>query len=263
MEAPLLKLFDSHCHLDDAAFAADRSEVLQRAHQAGVLQMVVPAYSAPYWARLQSLCASGPDLHPAYGIHPGFVTEDADRDLRRLEAYLPEAVAIGEIGLDRWPGAPDLALQQRFLTQQLAMAQAAGLPVILHARHAVEDVLLTLRRFPGVRGVVHSFAGSDVQARQLIGLGFLLGFGGAVTYPRARRLRALVSGLPATAILLETDAPYQPLWGHPGERNEPALLAEILNTVAGLRGESARDLAAITTANARTLFSISAQEQPA
>jgi TatD DNase family protein len=111
--------------------------------------------------------------------------------------------------------------------------------------------------------VVHSFAGSDVQARQLIGLGFLLGFGGAVTYPRARRLRALVSGLPATAILLETDAPYQPLWGHPGERNEPVLLAEILNTVAGLRGESARDLAAITTANARTLFSISAQEQPA
>ena len=263
MEAPLLNLFDSHCHLDDAIFATDRAEVLQRARQAGVTQMVVPAYSAAYWERLQSLCASDPNLHPAYGIHPGLVTEHTDRDLQRLEDYLPEAVAIGEIGLDRWPGAPDLAPQQHFLMRQLAMARAAGLPVILHARHAVEDLLLILRRYPGVRGVVHSFAGSAVQARQLINQGFLLGFGGAITYPRAQRLRALVSGLPATAILLETDAPYQLLWGHQGERNEPALLGEVLNVMVGLRRESARDLAAITTANARTLFSIPAQEQPA
>ena len=261
MVTPLLDLFDSHCHLDDAVFATDRAEVWQRARRAGVADVLVPAYSAPYWERLQSLCASDPHLHPAYGIHPGFVAEHTDRDLQRLERYLPEAVAIGEIGLDRWPGAPDLALQQRFLTPQLAMAQAAGLPVILHARHAVEELLLILRRFPGVRGVVHSFAGSAVQARRLINQGFLLGFGGAITYPRARRLRTLLSGLPTTAILLETDAPYQPLWGHQGERNEPALLGEVLQAMAELRRESASDLAAVTTANAHTLFSIPAQEQ--
>jgi TatD DNase family protein len=136
----------------------------------------------------------------------------------------------------------------------LRLARRHDLPVVIHARHAVDHVIKLVRRFPGVRGVVHSFSGSEDQARRLLDLGMLLSFGGPLTYPKATRLRGLLKILPLDGFMLETDAPDQPLSAHPGQRNEPAYLAEVLACVAELRGADPVEIAAATTANARRLF---------
>jgi TatD DNase family protein len=150
----------------------------------------------------------------------------------------------------------DLATQRHYFSAQLALARELDLPVIVHARRAVEEVILSLRRLPGLRGVVHSFAGSEQQAQRLWDIGFHLGIGGPVTYARARRLRNLVARMPLDRLLLETDAPDQPDAMHRGQRNEPARLGEVLGCIASLRDESAAAIATATTANARRLFGL-------
>ena len=139
---------------------------------------------------------------------------------------------------------------------QLELARERDLPVIVHARRAFDEVAACLRKVGGLRGVVHSFSGSLQQADNLWKMGFALGIGGPVTYPRARRLRDIVARIPAEFLLLETDSPDQPLHGHQGQRNEPALLTEVLAVVAELRGESRAHVAASTSANARRLFNL-------
>ena len=182
-------LIDSHCHLDDAAFDDDRDAVLRRAETAGVCKIIVPAYTPKYWDRLKEGCRHHPGLYPAYGVHPLYLDDRDEQWEATLATLLTQAVALGEVGLDAGDGAPDAARQRAGFTTQLAMAQQLGLPVILHARRSLEEVILTLRRFPGLRGVLHRFSGSLVQAQRLIDMGFLLGLGGALTHPRARRLR--------------------------------------------------------------------------
>jgi TatD DNase family protein len=152
--------------------------------------------------------------------------------------------------------ALDRDAQQRYFEAQLSLAGEFGLPVIVHARRAVEEVVIALRRMPGLRGVVHSFAGSAQQAERLYDMGFYLGIGGPVTYPRARRLRELVARMPIGHLLLETDAPDQPNAGHQGARNEPVRMLETVRVIAGLRGEPAEAIAAATTANACRLFAL-------
>lgn len=143
-----------------------------------------------------------------------------------------------------------------YLDRQLALARELGLPVILHARRAYDDVAAAIRRVGGLRGVVHSFSGSEEQARQLWKLGFCLGIGGPVTYERAARLRMLVARMPVEFLLLETDSPDQPLAGHRGARNEPAFLVEVLRTIAMLRDEEPDAIAAATSRNAEALFGL-------
>ncbi|BFI95746.1 MAG: TatD family hydrolase [Rhodanobacter sp.] len=250
-------LADSHVHLDAPAFDADRTQVLQRARDAGVRQLVIPAVDAASWPRIRSLCAAHPGLlFPAYGLHPVYLRQHAPGDVAALSAWCEtnHAVAIGEIGLDFFAAGLDQALQRNYFERQLALAREIGLPVIVHARQALEEVILVLRRHPGVRGVVHSFSGSEEQARRLWQLGFLLGIGGPVTYERAQRLRRIVASMPIEFLLLESDAPDQPDANHRGQRNEPACVAEVLRCVAALRGEAERDLAAVTAANTRRLF---------
>ncbi|MEO8161188.1 MAG: TatD family hydrolase, partial [Arenimonas sp.] len=144
--------------------------------------------------------------------------------------------------------------QAFYFQRQLELARAFDLPVVVHARRAVEEVIAALRRLPGLRGVVHSYAGSEEQARQLFGLGFCLGIGGPATYERARRIRRVAAAMPLEFLLLETDAPDQPDAGRRGERNEPANLLSVLEVVAQLRGMEPSDLARASTANARRLF---------
>jgi TatD DNase family protein len=250
-------LADSHVHLDDRAFDADRAQVLQRARDAGVCQMVVPAVDAASWPRIRGLCATHPRmLFPAYGLHPLYLQQHAPGDVDALLSWCDAnaTVAIGEIGLDFHLGELDPALQRDCFTRQLAAARALDLPVIVHARQALEEVILTLRRHPGVRGVVHSFSGSEEQARRLWQLGFLIGLGGPVTYERAQRLRRIAAHMPIEFLLLESDAPDQPDANHRGQRNEPALVVEVLRCVAALRGESEHEVAAATVANTRRLF---------
>jgi TatD DNase family protein len=167
-------------------------------------------------------------------------------------------VAIGECGLDFYTEAPDREAQQRYFDAQLRLARDFDLPVIVHARRAVDAVIASIRAIGGLRGVVHSFSGSRQQAEQLWDHGFLLGLGGPVTYARATRLRRLVADMPIEHLLLETDAPDQPDAGTRGERNEPARLASICAVIAELRDEAAEKVAESTTANAIRLFGLPA-----
>jgi TatD DNase family protein len=167
------------------------------------------------------------------------------------------AVGVGECGLDYFVPGLDPQRQVDIFTAQLRLARQHDLPVIVHARRSVDHVIKYLRRYPGLRGVVHSFSGSEDQAHRLLDLGFLLGFGGPLTYPRAQRLRRLVQVLPLGALLLETDAPWQPGLEQQGGRNEPGFLPAVLAVAAAVRGQDPAEIAAATTRNALTLFRLS------
>ena len=255
---PVGGLVDSHVHLDDSTFDVDRQVVLERAIAAGVTTQIVPAVAADGWPALRDMCASGNGLHPAYGLHPMFLDRHRPGHLDALAAWLRDerTVAVGECGLDFYTGELDPRMQRQYFQRQLELAREFDLPVIVHARRAVEEVILAVRKVGGLRGVVHSYAGSEEQARQLAGLGFMLGIGGPVTYERAHRLRRLVARMPLDTLLLETDAPDQPDAAHRGQRNEPARLVEVLRCVASLRGEPEAVIAAATSANARRLFAL-------
>jgi TatD DNase family protein len=249
-------LIDSHCHLDAAEFDNDRADVIVRAEGAGVTAQIVPAIALSGFAKLRDLCASNPGLHPAYGLHPMYLAEHRPEHLDPLRAWIENErpVAVGECGLDFFIEGLDHDAQRMYFLHQLELAREFDLPVILHARRAVDEVIATLRKVGGLRGVVHSFSGSEEQARQLWKLGFCLGIGGPVTYERAKRLRSIVAQMPIEFLLLETDAPDQPLAGHRGERNEPAHLFEVLTHVATLRGEDAAAVGKATARNTQRLF---------
>jgi len=247
-------LIDSHCHLDHEAFASDRAAVLERSRTAGVDAWVVPAYSPRNWSRLQDLAESAAGVAAAYGVHPLYLGELSEQDWGRLPTLLAKAVALGEIGLDRGEDAPPLELQLTVLGRQLDLAQELELPVILHARRASEDLLQALRAWAPLRGVWHSFSGSWEQARKALDLGLHLGVGGTVTHPRAARLRRVLQALPLEALVLETDAPFQPPAAHPQQRNEPAYLREILAAVAELLAIAPEKLAEITVKNTLIAF---------
>jgi TatD DNase family protein len=251
-------LIDSHAHLDDASFDIDRSATLARASDAGVRMVVIPGIDARNWPRIAALCAGHATLFPAYGLHPLFLANHRPEHLHVLQDWLArgDAVALGEIGLDFFVRDLDPEAQRYYFEAQLDMALERSLPVIVHARRAMEEVLLALRKRPGLRGVVHSFAGSEQQAQQLCALGFHLGIGGPVTYARAKRLRRVVAQLPLEHLLLETDAPDQPNAGRQGTRNEPAHMLQTLHAIAELRGQSPESIAAATTVNACRLFGL-------
>ncbi|HEY9143532.1 MAG TPA: TatD family hydrolase [Arenimonas sp.] len=249
-------LYDSHCHLDAAEFDADRPAVLARARDAGVARQLVPAVDRGSWDAIRTLCAAEPGLRPAYGLHPMFLDRHRPGHLDELRDWLAaeRPAAVGECGLDFFVEGLDPDSQRLYFRGQLELAREFDLPVVLHARRAVEEVIGTLREVGGLRGVVHSWSGSEEQARQLFGLGFCLGIGGPVTYERAKRLRRTVASMPLDFLLLETDAPDQPDADWRGQRNEPARLRQVLDVVAQLRGQPAAAIAEATSANALRLF---------
>jgi len=242
-----MRLIDSHCHLDLAVFDADRDAVLQRSWENGVTDVVVPAVQASGWEKIRSLSDIGNlvNIHVAYGLHPVFERQHKLMDLMLLEALLrnENSIAVGECGLDFFIDHYDQLKQLEFFTGQLDLAIQFELPVIIHSRKSLDLVLKELRLRPSLTGVIHSFSGSIQQAKQLIDLGFFLGFGGPITYSRARKLRGLVAKLPLESLLLETDAPDQPDASHYKERNEPSWLPQIASCVAELKGISVESVA--------------------
>ncbi len=261
-------LIDTHCHLDAPEFDADRPAVIERARRAGVRGLVIPAVMRANFAVVRDLAHATPGACYALGIHPLYVGRSDDADLDALDAALTAAkgdsrlVAIGEIGLDFFvPDAstPELRVRQEwFYARQLDLAQRHGLPVLLHVRRSQDTLLKHLRRRAPVGGIAHAFNGSFQQAEQFIAQGFALGMGGAMTFERALQIRRLATRLPATALVLETDAPdIPPAWlgrgsdGRPRPaRNEPAETAGIARVLAELRGVEAEALAGQCAANA-------------
>jgi TatD DNase family protein len=253
----VFRLIDTHCHLDAAEFAADREAVARDAAAAGVAAMIVPAVAPANFAAVRACCERNASCYPAYGTHPLYVASTGETAFGQLRACLAREmagahppVAVGEIGLDFYVPGFDAALQEHFFAEQLKIARDFDLPVLLHARRSVDAVLKHLRR-TGVRGgIVHAFNGSRQQADEFQRLGFKLGFGGAMTFPRATRLRALATTLPPNAIVLETDAPDIPPAWLEGGRNSPAELPRIAGVLAELRGVERAEVEHFTTANA-------------
>jgi len=267
--------FDTHCHLSAPEFAGDCDAVWRAARDAGVRGMLLPAVDLRDCEEVARLVERVPGSLPAYGIHPFFVTEAGDEGaaLAHLSELLKKnpPVAVGEIGLDGTK-KEDWARQERFFLAQLKLARKYDLPVVLHVRGAVDAVLRGLRQVRVQGGIAHAFNGSREQAEAFLKLGFKLGFGGSLTYPGSRRIRALAVDLPLEAIVLETDAPdIPPIWlrgerenqgKSQGEkpRNTPAELPRIGGVLAGLRGLDIETLAFQTSANARAIFACLADD---
>ncbi len=249
-------LIDTHCHLDAAEFDADRDVLADAATAAGIGFIVVPAVERANFGSVASICRDHAGCVPAYGIHPLYVERAHEEDLAALDATLAQSpcVAVGEIGLDHYVGGRDAARQERYFVAQLELARKHRLPVLLHVRRAVDQVLKNLRRHLVPGGIAHAFNGSRQQADEFIKLGFKLGFGGAMTYPRANRIRALAASLPLDSIVLETDAPDMPPEWKAGTRNTPADLLPIAETLAQLRKLPFAEIAASTSANARAVL---------
>ncbi len=251
-------LIDSHSHFDDPRLDACRKQDYLDARNSGVMQQVIPAITKNSWPRVQNICRRYTGLFAAFGLHPYFLKDHQNKHLDDLKIWLSanRAVALGECGLDYFDKNLDRKIQKYFFREQLAIAKECGLPVILHANHATEDVILHLRLSGVSRGVVHSFNGSPEQAKRLIDLGFLLSFGGVITYPKASKLRSLVSRLPLDSLMIETDAPDQPGYRHNGELNKPAYLVDVFESVCALRPEPIEDLASRLNKNAQELFQL-------
>lgn len=256
-------LIDTHCHLDAAEFDTDRDAVAAAAAAAGVTTMIVPAVLPENFADVRRCCARYPGCRPAYGIHPLYLDRVDETALAVLRATLQEElagphppVAVGEIGLDFFVPGFDAARQERFFVGQLKIARDFDLPVLLHVRRAVDAILKQLRRIGARGGIAHAFNGSREQADEFLRLGFKLGFGGAMTFPRATRLRELAATLPPEAIVLETDAPDIPPHWLAGGRNAPAELARIAAVFAELRGIDPAAAEALATRNAAALFAL-------
>jgi TatD DNase family protein len=236
-------LIDSHCHLDAAEFDLDRDEVAASASNSGVGMIIIPAVARENFQQVIDLSNKHAHCRFALGVHPMYVDNAHPSDLTLLKKLIGEQisnnklVAVGEIGLDFFVTQQNRETQEYFFAEQLKIAQSFNLPVILHVRRAVDDVLKYLRRHPVSGGIAHAFNGSAQQAEAFIKLGFKLGFGGAMTYPRALKIRELAKTLPLESIVLETDSPdIPPIWLGTKGKNSPVELAKIAQILADLRG---------------------------
>ncbi|MGD0500700.1 MAG: TatD family hydrolase [Bryobacteraceae bacterium] len=245
-------LVDSHTHLDDAQFDADRGEVVARALAAGVARMVAigTGEGPPDLEAGIRLAGRYPFVYATVGVHPHDASkagEETFAQLRALAAH-PKVVAIGEIGLDYHYDFSPRAAQREVFERQLEIAAASGQPVAIHTREAWEDTVALLKARP-VAGVMHCFTGDERQAREALDLGFYLAFGGVLTFPKADDVRQAARYAPADRLLVETDCPYLAPVPHRGRRNEPAFVVEVARHLAIERNCAPEDIAEVTTRN--------------
>ena len=252
-------LFDTHAHYDDESFDADRDAVLTALPEQGVGLILNPGCDVESSRRAVRYAAAYPHVYAAVGIHPencGGCTA-GDLDAIRALAQQPKTVAIGEIGLDYyWAENPPRDFQQQVLRQQLALARELALPVIIHDRDAHADTLAIVREFPGVTGVFHCFSGSPEMARELLKMGWYLGFDGPVTYKNARRAPEVAAVTPLDRMLIETDSPYMTPVPYRGRRNDSGYVHLVAEKLAEWKGVTPEEMARVTTENGKRLFRI-------
>jgi TatD DNase family protein len=256
---------DSHCHLADAAFAADLGDVVSRAQAAGLERVLVilEAGNAGEAAQAAHLEAMWPAVRTSIGVHPHQAHQFSDHPeqaadvVRSQLAATPSARAIGEIGLDYHYDYSPRDVQQRAFRAQLRLARETKLPVVIHTREADADTLACLREEGQgeVRGVLHCFTGTLELAQAGLELGFYVSLAGIVTFPKASSLRDTARAIPIDRLLIETDSPFLAPVPHRGTRNEPALVTHVATALAGLFGMPLAELSDRTTANFHTLFS--------
>jgi len=251
-----MELIDSHCHLDDDRFDLDRDAVVASANSLNITKIIIPATTANRWAKVKQVAREYEGVYPSYGLHPMFVEQHQANHIRELDEWLDreKPVAVGECGLDFYNSRTDERWQKQLFNEQLQLAVNHQLPVIVHARKAMDEVISLLRKNTPVGGVIHSFAGSLQQAQQIIDLGFKLGIAATVGFERAKKLRSVIASVPDYGLLLESDAPDQPGAAHRGERNEPAYIVEHLKTIATLRNIADAELIEVLQRNSYQVF---------
>ena len=252
-------LFDTHAHYDSRQFDADRDQVLSALPGQGVGLVVNPGCDLDSSRRAIGIAERYPFVYAAAGVHPedcaGWQDTDVD-ELRSLAAH-PKVVAIGEIGLDYyWKENPPREFQQRVFRAQLALARELDLPVIVHDREAHGDCLSIIREFPQVRGVFHCFSGSAEMAKELVGLGWMISFTGALTYKNARKAVEAAQAVPLDRIMIETDSPYMAPVPCRGERCHSGLVRHTCERLAELRGISLEECARITFENGTEFYQL-------
>ncbi|HEY1685473.1 MAG TPA: TatD family hydrolase [Tepidisphaeraceae bacterium] len=249
---------DSHCHLTDERLGDQLEAVIARANEVGVTRLVTIGTDLEDSARCIEICRSYPNVRCAVGLHPGSISEHEFSISKLAElSQQPDVVAIGEIGLDYfWCKEPaQQEAQKKVFIEQLELATAMAMPVVIHCREAVSDCLAIMKDFPQVLAVYHCFTGTPEEARSILNAGYWLGFTGAVTFKKNDQLREVAKFTPADRLLVETDAPYltpEPM--RKQKTNEPAMVVHVARVVAEMRGISIEKLEAITDTNAQKFF---------
>jgi TatD DNase family protein len=249
-----VKLTDSHCHLDDSQFDPDREQVLERALEAGVERMLVigTGDGPPDLEAGLRLARRYPFLYATVGVHPHDAAKATPETFAEMSKLLAEekVLAVGEIGLDYHYDFSPRDVQREVFVHQLQLAAGAGKPVVIHTREAWDDTLQLLRQHASThRGILHCFTGGPEEARQVLDLGFLLSFGGVLTFPKSELVREAARLAPDDSLVVETDAPYLAPIPNRGKRNEPAFMVETVRRLAEVRGVAPEHIAQVTTDN--------------
>jgi TatD DNase family protein len=249
MKQSNLVLFDTHCHFDFAPFSENYAQHLQHCRDAGVAFVLIPTIGTKNWSSAATLASEFPtQVYFSLGFHPYFLTQlPTQQEWHRFELALqsrdPRCVAVGECGLD-WHIDVDTQIQRQVMQRQIDLASHFQLPLILHCRKSHSDLMHLLKKSKfQYGGIIHGFSGSVQQALAWIALGFKIGVGGVITYPRASKTRRTIQELPIEALVLETDAPDMPLHGYQGQPNHPQRLPLILKALAALRAVNEQELA--------------------
>ena len=251
-------IVDTHAHLNHEDLLEEADAVLQRAAAAGVGAVVVVGYDLPSSERAVELAERLPQVTAVVGLHPYEAGRAGEAEILAIAklARSTKVGAIGEIGLDfHGDGYAPKELQAELARRQMAIAQEAGLPVVLHLRESGLDILPLLDAYPDVRAVFHCFDGGEALLMEALARGAYISFAGNLTYKRNEELRRLAGRVPPDRLLVETDSPYLAPQGHRGRRNEPAYVVETLATLASCQGLATADLAFRTCRNACTVFS--------
>lgn len=254
-----MDFFDSHCHLDPMRYGGEVDAVLARARAAGVTGMAVIGTRAADSEAAATLAAREPGLVAVAGIHPNDTAEVEPDEWDRIVSLVESGhvAAIGETGLDWYRTTAPAETQRDFFDRHMRLAQASGLPLVIHMRESVRDSLAMLREAAGrgpLTAILHSFTGTSSEAAEAIDLGFFIGFAGMVTFRSAANVRDVAKTVPLDRLLIETDSPFLSPEPHRGKRNEPANVVHTAACLALARGESLATFAAATTANARRVY---------
>lgn len=253
-------LFDTHAHLYDKAFDADREEVIPRLFQT-LDYVVVPSEDVATSEKAVALAESHEHIYAAVGIHPQVTkeaTEEAMEKLATLVKYHPKVKAIGEIGLDYYYLYTDKETQKKWFARQIELAKDLDLPILIHDRDAHGDTLDILKEHKGenLRGILHCFSGSIETAKELMKLGFYISFAGPVVFPKSLKLKEVAKEIPLDRLLIETDSPYLTPPPNRGKRNDPSNVLYVAQEIARLKEIPLEDLVAATTKNAKTIYQI-------
>lgn len=251
-------MIDTHAHIDDPQYADDLDAFLAQQKAEGVEAILVPGVDVTTIEPVLSVCRRYPDyLFPGIGLHPENVQADWREQLSAISNQLSvnRYIAIGEIGLDYHFDTTYKAEQQEALRIQLGWAMERNLPVMIHSRDATEDCLNILREFPGLRGVMHCYSGSNETAKQIIKMGLYLGIGGVITFKNSK-LRNNLDGIPLERLVLETDAPYMAPVPYRGQRNESRWMRYVADVLAEVYHTTFEHIDEVTTTNAKKLFNL-------